>query len=70
MIPFSGLFYFLFVSISFANSENNSTTTKSKIRQEKNVTFVDFDEKESDDLIHKWNEQTISGIIAAIANQK
>ena len=58
--------------------EVNSTTTQNavlgsastKVRQEKNITFVDLDEKDSDALVMKWTEQAISGVIAAMANKK
>ena len=50
--------------------ENVVGSSTTKLRQEKNVIFVDLDEKDSDDLIMKWTEQAISGVIAAMANKK
>ncbi|KAE9554210.1 hypothetical protein FO519_002574 [Halicephalobus sp. NKZ332] len=71
-------FFLILFLLREISGELNSTvpqgnylgSTSTKVRNEKNVTFVDLDEKDSDELVMKWTEQAISGVIAAMANKK
>ena len=61
---------FIIFVIFFVSVNSTQTSSKSKLRKEKDVDFVDLDEKDTDDLVMKWNEQAISGVMAAVASRK
>lgn len=58
---------FILLAISFVVS---ILAIQTRVRKEKGVDFVDLNEKDTDEIVMKWNEQAISGVMAAVASKK